>query len=109
MTAKMAIISVLGSLNLMLSPALFGAGDRKATFSQKCGPCHGPDGSGDTELGKRHKVRDLRSAEVQAQTDTQLSDIITKGKGKMPAYESGLDKDTLHSVIGYIREIGQKK
>jgi hypothetical protein len=53
--------------------------------------CHGQDGSGDTAMGKKLKVRDLRSAEVQSQTDAQLTDIITKGKPPMPGHEKQSD------------------
>jgi mono/diheme cytochrome c family protein len=36
-------------------------------------------------MGKSMKLRDLRSADVQKQTDAQMKDIVLKGKGKMPA------------------------
>jgi cytochrome c551 len=53
-------------------------------FKSKCAMCHGPDGKGQTPMGKNMKLRDLGSAPVQAQTDAQLKDIILKGKDKMP-------------------------
>ena len=36
------------------------------------------------------KVHDLRSAEVQKQTDSDLQKNISDGKGKMPAYKTKL-------------------
>src|ERR1700685_562010 len=56
------------------------------TFKAKCAMCHGPDGSGSTPMGKRIKSRDLRSPEVQKQTDDELAAIITNGNPPMPAY-----------------------
>jgi len=53
-------------------------------FKSKCAMCHGPDGKGQTPMGKNLKLRDLSSADVQKQSDVQLKDIILKGKGKMP-------------------------
>ena len=54
-------------------------------FKQKCAMCHGPDGKGQTPMGKNLQLRDLGSAAVQGQSDAQLKDIVLKGKGKMPA------------------------
>src|SRR6266568_2067032 len=44
------------------------------------------DRLGDTPSGKSMKVHDLRSAEVQKQTDVELTKVISEGKGKMPPY-----------------------
>jgi mono/diheme cytochrome c family protein len=70
--------------------------------------CHAADGSGDTAMGKKMKLRDLRSADVQKQSDVQLAEIIAKGKPPMPAYEKQLDKKKIDEVVAYIRELGKK-
>jgi cytochrome c6 len=80
----------------------------EATFSQKCAMCHGANGSGDTSMGKSLKLRDLRSKAVQAMSDSQLYDIIDKGKSPMPAYGS-LGKPAINDLVAYIRELGKKK
>ena len=51
-------------------------------FKAKCASCHGPDGAGATAVGKAMKVRDLRSAEVQKQSDTdrQLHDPYARSR-----------------------------
>ncbi|HXG94647.1 MAG TPA: cytochrome c [Blastocatellia bacterium] len=85
-----------------VSPARDGA----ATFKAKCAMCHGADGSGDTAMGKKFGIRDLRSAEVQAQSDAQLATIISKGKGKMPAYENSLGADAINELVAFIRKLG---
>ena len=54
-------------------------------FKAKCAMCHGPDGKGQTTMGKNFGLRPLSSPEVQKQSDAQLKDIVLKGKGKMPA------------------------
>ena len=53
------------------------------------------------------KARDLRSAEVQGQTDEQLYGIITSGKGKMPAYGKTLGADSCKALVAYIRTFKQ--
>ena len=80
--------------------------DAKATYMQKCAVCHGPDGAGATAKGKEMKLRDLRSAEVQKLTDAQLTDIIGKGKGKMPGYNS-LGADKVKGLVAYMRELAK--
>jgi cytochrome c551 len=54
-------------------------------FKTKCAMCHGPDGKGQTTMGKNMKLSDLASADVQKLSDAQMKDIVLKGKGKMPA------------------------
>jgi mono/diheme cytochrome c family protein len=71
--------------------------------------CHGPDGGGDTPTGKAMKVRDLRSAEVQKQTDAELTAAITNGKNKMPAYKGKLDDAQIKQLVGFVRELAKKK
>lgn len=74
-------------------------------FKTKCAICHGADGSGNTAMGKQLKVRDLRAAEVQKQSDAQLSSVIAKGKGKMTPFEKMLSPDQIHQVVNYIRQL----
>jgi len=80
-------------------------GDGGETFKAKCAGCHGADATGNTAAGKAMKVRDLTSADVQGQTDEQLYDIVTKGKGKMPAYEKSLGADKCKELVAYIRTL----
>lgn len=78
------------------------------TFKAKCATCHGPDGSGNTAMGQRLKVRDLRSPDVQKQTDDELTAIITKGKPPMPAYGKTLTPADIHQLVAYLRSIAGK-
>jgi cytochrome c6 len=70
-----------------------------------CHTCHGADGSGSTPTGKALQARDLRSEEVQKQTDAELADVITNGKGKMPAYKSSIDPEQIKELVSYIRRL----
>jgi len=93
-------------LVLLATSNLFAQG--ADTFKAKCAMCHGPDGAGKTTMGEKLKVRDLHSADVQKQSDAELSQFITKGKEKMPAFESKLSKEQIDHLVGYIRELGKK-
>ena len=74
-------------------------------FKTKCAACHGATGAGDTTMGKNLKLRDLGSPEVQKQTDDELANIITNGKGKMPKYDGKLTKEQITEVVKYIRTL----
>ncbi len=90
---------------------VFGAGaraDGAGDFKAKCAMCHGADGTGSTATGKALKVRDLGSADVQGQTDAQLTDIVTNGKGKMPAYKGKLTDPQIKELVGFIRSLAKK-
>jgi mono/diheme cytochrome c family protein len=78
-------------------------------YKSKCAMCHGPDGAGGTPMGKALKLRDLRSADVQQQSDEELNRIITRGKGKMPAFDGKLKKEQVGEVVAYIRTLSRSK
>jgi mono/diheme cytochrome c family protein len=69
----------------------------------KCASCHGPDGKGETAAGKATKTRDLCSADVKKEADAVWTDIILKGKNKMPAYDKKIADAEVKDVIAYTR------
>jgi mono/diheme cytochrome c family protein len=81
------------------------ADDAAALFKGKCAGCHGADGKGDTSMGKVLKLRDLGSADVQKQSDADLTGIITNGKEKMPAYKGKLTDDQIKQVVAFVRSL----
>ena len=105
---KMAILLALALLGMVAAPSAF-ADDAAALYKTKCASCHAADASGSTPMGKKLNVRDLRSPDVQKQTDAQLTEITTKGKNKMPAYEKKLTAEQIKELVACIRELGKKK
>ena len=100
---RMSLVTLLvvGFVALSNSPAA--AQDAAATYKAKCAMCHGPDGKG----GKMG-TRDFASPEVKAETDAQLTEIITKGKPpKMPAYEGKLKDTEIKDLVAYIRGLAK--
>jgi mono/diheme cytochrome c family protein len=79
-----------------------------AAFKANCATCHGPDGSGDTSIGKSLNIPDLRSAEIQKLSDTEIANVISSGKNAMPPFKN-LSKDQIHSLVTYIRGLASKK
>ena len=95
-----AFVSAYGSAETPVAAA-----DAAATYKSKCASCHSANGSGQTATGKTLKLKDLRSAEVQALSDEQLLAIISKGKGKMPGYAKMLGADTCKALVAHVRQL----
>jgi mono/diheme cytochrome c family protein len=74
-------------------------------YKAKCASCHGPDGKGETAAGKATKARDLCSAEVKNEADAAWTEIIGKGKNKMPAYDKKITDAEVKDVIAYMRSL----
>jgi cytochrome c6 len=91
-------------LALFVVPAAM-AEDGAALYKAKCAMCHGQDGAGQTTMGKNMKLRDLGSAEVQKQTDAELTKITADGKNKMPAYKSKMTAAEIEAVVKFIRTL----
>ena len=84
------------------------AQDAAAIYKTKCAACHGPDGKGDTAVGKKLGVRDFASPEVQKQSDDELAAIINDGKNKMPAYKKSLKPEEVKALVAFIHACGKK-
>ena len=78
-------------------------------YKTNCVLCHSADGSGSSPTGKAMHAKDLRSDEVQKQIDAALSEVITKGRGKMPAFGAKIKPDEVTKLVAYIRALPNKK
>lgn len=86
------------------------------TWKAKCVSCHGEDGKGQTDQGKKMGgLRDLSSAEVQKKlTDEKIKEILAKGvkekKGdktaEMDAYPD-LAPSTVDGLIKIVRGLAK--
>lgn len=85
------------------SKSLFAAGGGEALFKTKCAMCHGADGAAGTPMGKNLKINDLGSAESQKLSDAEITDIITKGKNKMPAVGKALKPEEVKDLVAHVR------
>jgi mono/diheme cytochrome c family protein len=104
MTLSFLAIMVVFQSNQSVAATL--APDGAASYKSKCASCHAADGSGNTATGKSMKLRDLRSAEVQGQSDDALYNVIAKGKGKMPGYEKTLGANVCRELVAHVRRLG---
>src|SRR3954447_14586492 len=66
-------VSALGLISLR-------ADDAQANYDKQCAKCHGPDGKGDTKMGKKLGVKDYSDAKVQAELkDDEAAKAIKEG------------------------------
>jgi len=92
--------ALLAGTCMLSAPAKADTAAAEATFKAKCAGCHGADGKGKDAM----KTRDLSSADVQKQSDADLTGIISNGKGKMPAYKT-MTPDQVKDMVAYIRSL----
>jgi cytochrome c6 len=104
---RMGLVTLLACGVIAICSSSAVAQDAAATYKAKCAMCHGPDGKG-TPMGVKMGARDFTSADVQKQTDVQLTDAIAKGKGKMPAYDGKLKDTEIKDLVEYIRGLAKK-
>ncbi len=113
MEPRMRKVPVFGTLVLLLlisSLMIYAnaADSGAALFTSKCAACHGADAQGKTAMGAKMNIRNLVSPEVQKQSDAELTQVISKGKNKMPAYEGKLSKDEIAQLTAHIRTLAKK-
>jgi mono/diheme cytochrome c family protein len=82
--------------------------DGQKLFDTNCAKCHGPDGTGNTVVGKAVGAKDLGSAEAKKLTDAEIHTQIEQGKGNMPPFGGTLNKAQIDSLIPVIRAFGKK-
>src|SRR6266576_3814713 len=65
----------------------------EALYKQKCSKCHGPDGSGETSMGRIFNAPDFTDSGWWAKHPSgELVGVITRGKKNMPAFGKKLTK-----------------
>lgn len=100
----------LVAMGIMLAAAPAQAQSAAELYKAKCQACHGPDGTGNTPMGKKLGTHDFHSPEAQKMTQAQIIEVITKGKDKMPAYGAGkLTAEQIKELASYVQELGKKK
>ncbi len=100
-------VSTVIAAALLTLPVAGLAADGAAVYKAKCASCHAADGSGSSPMGKKMGLRDLGSADVQKQTDAQLTAIVADGKAKMPAYGAKLSAEEIKALVAHIRSLKQ--
>jgi cytochrome c6 len=72
------------------------AQDAKVLYGQKCGSCHGPDGKGETAMGKKLGLKSIAGMDA-----VKAAKITADGVGKMPAYKGKLTDKQIKEISEY--------
>jgi mono/diheme cytochrome c family protein len=105
-------IILISAAALMMAAASASAADVKETFAKACAKCHGPDGKGETKMGKKAEVKDFSDAKIQSSfKDAELTKAIKEGvkdgeKTRMKPAE-GVSDEEIKALVAYVR--GLKK
>jgi mono/diheme cytochrome c family protein len=75
------------------------------TYKAKCQMCHGADGAPPAAMAKSMEMKDLKSDDVQKQSNADLKAVVEKGKGKMPAFAGKLTPAQIDDVVKYVRSL----
>jgi mono/diheme cytochrome c family protein len=101
--------AALTALLLAAAPGAVAADARSENFQTYCSVCHGDDGRGQTEEGKKKGARDLTNAKWQDKIDDgRMIRSVTKGHDKMPAFEKKLSADEIKALVAEVRTLAKK-
>jgi len=84
---------------------------KKLYGATDCALCHGKEGDGKGVEAKdiSMNTHDWRNAESLAHfTDGELSYLILKGKGRMPAYEGKETPEQVWQIVDYLRSMAAR-
>lgn len=102
------LVQIVILVGLLVPAVMQAESDPAKIYKTNCVLCHSADGSGDSVSGKALHAKDLRSDEVQKPSDAALIEVITKGKGKMPAFGAKIPPDDVTKLVAYIRRLPKK-
>jgi len=102
------LVAFLGVASAGATPTASKNATVKNLFQVQCSLCHGQSGAGDTSTGKALNAADLRSADVQKQSDAQLAQVIANGKNNMPPFADSLTTEQIRALVAYIRALGRR-
>lgn len=79
---------------------------RSATWEANCTVCHGDDGRGQTEEGKKKRARNLADPKWLASvSDARLISSLKRGYDKMPAFGRKLSDEQVKALVAEIRAL----
>jgi mono/diheme cytochrome c family protein len=105
---KNAAAALIAAL-LAAAPAAVAADTRSENWQTNCSVCHGDDGKGQTEEGKKKGARDLTNAKWQDKIDdARMIRSVTRGHDKMPSFEKKLSADEIKALVAEVRTLAKK-
>src|SRR3954464_8968858 len=104
----MKITLIIAGLLLAAGTSLQAA-DAKQNWDKYCAKCHGPDGKGQTKMGRQSGAKDYTDPKVQAELDDAKGFKAVKeglkvnGKEAMKPIGDKLSDDEIKALVAHIR------
>ena len=107
---KIIATSLVVSISIFAATSIFAA-DGKALYEKECAKCHGPDGKGETKMGKKLGAKDYSNPKAwEGLTDAAAVKSVKEGfkdkDGKviMKPMEGATDTDA-KAIIDYLKTL----
>lgn len=102
------LIPILVAALAFSAGSLYGS-EAKEAYDKDCSKCHGPDGKGDTKMGKKMGAKDYSDPKVQAEMKDEaafkaIKDGLKDKDGKVlmkPA--EGMTDEQIKALVKYMR------
>jgi len=111
---KKLIVSSIAAASFLVAASYASAATAVENWDNHCAKCHSADGSGNTKIGKKLKVKDYTNAKALAnETDEQLikdilSGIKKDGKDVMKPFSDDLKPEEAKELVTLIRSFAKK-
>ncbi len=114
--AAAGVVLFLGAMTPGSAQAADAKTDRQ--WRANCASCHGKDGKGDTEQGKKMKTGDMTSADWQKKyKDEDMKKSISEGfkrdedgvTKEMKPFKSKLKPEEIDALVAFVREFAKAK
>jgi mono/diheme cytochrome c family protein len=111
---KLALSSFVVTALALGAPAYASDSQGQEVFEKVCSECHGARGSGSVAANNYFKMQipRLDSAYIQSKSDSELKEVITKGRRLMkppltgtPYMRHSVKPELLNDVVAYIRTL----
>jgi len=111
------LIAVLVLACVPLAARADDAAKTERLWKAKCASCHGVDGKGQTEQGKKMKMHDISTADWQKKfTDAQIKQVTLDGVDEqkdgvhkqMDPYKDKLKPEQVDALVAFTRSLGPK-
>jgi mono/diheme cytochrome c family protein len=107
MKTKVTVSLIAAFLMVAAAPAM--AADAKANYAKHCAKCHGPDGKGQTRMGKQAGAKDYTDPKIQAELDDSKAFKSIKegqkvnGKEAMKPFGDKLSDAEIKDLVAFMR------
>lgn len=111
---KMRTLTIFSFMLFMLVPPSFAFSNGKGIYEKNCRMCHAVDGTGNPGMAKLFKVDpellNLTSEKNKKRSNKELKEVVRKGQGKMPKYDTNrISDEEIEELIAYIRGLQTAK